>query len=117
MDTNKVNYDAEKGGYYKVLVGLLLLTTVTFIQPGMFLTDYTFAAQLVIGAVKAWLIVIYYMHLKGEVLIGQTVVFAVFLVAFIFMMMGIDVANFQFGDVSHITSEITSAGSQSAAHH
>ncbi|MFA6188615.1 MAG: cytochrome C oxidase subunit IV family protein [Sulfuricurvum sp.] len=99
-----VDYKAEKGGYYKVLFGLLALTALTFIQPSMFLTHYTFGMQMLIGTVKAWIILMYYMHLKGEVLIGWTVIFAVFLVIFFFAIVMIDVNNFQFADVSHITS-------------
>jgi len=98
------NYKAEKAGYYKVLVGLLVLTAITFIQPSMFLTDYTFGTQMLIGTVKAWIILMYYMHLKGEKLIGWTVIFAVFIVVFFFAIVIIDVNNFQFADVSHITS-------------
>jgi caa(3)-type oxidase subunit IV len=105
MDTNtNVNYKSEYAGYWKVLVGLLILTAVTFIQPGMFLTDYTFAAQLTIGAIKAWMILMYYMHLKGEKLIGAMGLFSLFLVTVFFIIVIIDVNNFQFGDVSHITS-------------
>lgn len=99
-----VDYKKERGGYYKVLVGLLVLTAITFIQPSMFLTDYTFGTQLLIGTIKAWIILMYYMHLKGEVLIGWTVIFAVFLVAFFFAIVMIDVNYFQFADVSYITS-------------
>ena len=117
MGTNaKVDYQAEKGGYYKVLIGLLVLTAITFIQPSMFLTDATFGVQLFIGLVKALIILFYYMHLKGETLIGWTVVFAVFLVAFFFVIVMIDVNNFQYGDMSHITNQV-SAGSESASHH
>ncbi len=105
MDTNtNVNYKSEYAGYWKVLVGLLILTAVTFIQPGMFLTDHTFAAQLTIGAIKAWMILMYYMHLKGEKLIGAMGLFSLFLVTVFFIIVIIDVNNFQFGDVSHITS-------------
>ncbi len=105
MDTNTVNYQEEKKVYYKVLVGLLLLTAVTFIQPHMFMTHSTFLAQMIIAVVKAWLIVIYYMHLKGEKLIGAMVWFALALVAvFFIIVIGIDVANFQFGAESHITA-------------
>ncbi|MDQ7066508.1 MAG: cytochrome C oxidase subunit IV family protein [Sulfurimonas sp.] len=118
MSTNEnVNYEAEKGGYYKVLIGLLILTTVTFIQPSMFLTESTFAVQMLIGLIKAIIILFYYMHLKGETLIGWTVVFAVLIVAFFFTVVIYDVNNFQFSDESHITSEITSAGSHESTAH
>jgi len=105
VDTKTVNYQEEKKVYYKVLVGLLLLTAVTFIQPHMFMTHSTFLAQMLIAVVKAYLIVIYYMHLKGEKLITAMVWFALALVTvFFIIVIGIDVANFQFGAESHITT-------------
>ena len=107
MDTKTVNYHEEKKVYYKVLVGLLLLTAVTFVQPHMFMTGSTFLAQMLIAVVKAWLIVIYYMHLKGEKLIGAMVWFALALVTVFFVIViGIDVSNFQFGAESHITAPV-----------
>ena len=105
MDTKTVNYKAERASYYKVLVGLLLLTAVTFIQPHMFMTDSTFLVQMLIAVVKAYLIVIYYMHLKGEKLITAMVWFALFLVTVFFVILiGIDVPNFQYGAESYITA-------------
>ena len=105
MDTKIVNYQEEKKVYYKVLVGLLLLTAVTFIQPYMFMTGSTFLAQMVIAVIKAWLIVIYYMHLKGEKLITAMVWFAMALVTvFFIIVIGFDVANFQYAADSYITS-------------
>ena len=112
MDTKKVNYNEEKGLYYKVLFGLLLLTTITFVQPHMFFTESTFLAQMIIAVIKAYLIVIYYMHLKGEKLIISMVWFTLFLVGIFFIIViGVDVANFQFGAESHITAHAP------AAHH
>jgi len=108
VDTNTVNYQEEKKIYYKVLVGLLVLTAITFIQPHMFMTHSTFLAQMLIAVVKAWLIVIYYMHLKGEKLIAAMVWFSLALVAvFFIIVIGIDVANFQFGAESFITPQVT----------
>ncbi|MCO4844651.1 MAG: cytochrome C oxidase subunit IV family protein [Sulfurovum sp.] len=105
MDTNTVNYQEEKKIYYKVLVGLLLLTAVTFVQPGLFMTHSTFLAQMLIAVTKGWLIVMYYMHLKGEKLITAMVWFALALVTvFFIIVIGIDVVNFQFGAESHITA-------------
>ena len=107
MDTNKIDYKAERATYYKVLVGLLLLTAVTFVQPHLFMTHSTFLAQMLIAVVKAWLILMYYMHLKGEKLIGASVIFALFLVTVFFVIViGIGVPNFQFGAESHITAPI-----------
>lgn len=105
MDTN--TYQSQRGLYYKILIGLLLLTTVTFVQPHMFMTGSTFMAQMVIAVVKAWLIVMYYMHLQGEKLIGAMMLFALALVLVFFIIVGIDVANFQFGAESHITAPST----------
>lgn len=103
MDIN--TYKAQRAGYYKVLAGLLLLTAITFIQPHMFLENATFGVQIMIGAVKAWLIVMYYMHMKGETLIGWTVVFAMLLVAFFFIVVMVDVSNIQNMDENYITSQ------------
>lgn len=110
-----IDYKKERAGYYKVMIGLLVLTAITFIQPHMFLTESNFMVQMVIGTIKAWIILMYYMHLKGEKLIGWTVMFSLLLVVFFYTMVIIDVSHFQFGDVSHITSESTSAGSPAAA--
>jgi len=104
MDTNKINYEEEKKVYYKILIALLVLTAITFIQPHIY-TANTFASQMFIAVIKAWLILMYYMHLKGEKLIGAMVVFALFLVSFFFIIIiGIDVPNFQYGAESYITS-------------
>ena len=105
MDTNIIDYKKERAGYYKVLIGLLLLTALTFVQPHLFMTHSTFLAQMLIAVVKAWLIVMYYMHLKGEKLIGWSVVFALILVTvFFIIVIGIDVPSFQFTADSYITS-------------
>jgi len=105
VDTKTVNYQEEKKVYYKVLIGLLVLTAITFIQPHLFMTHSTFLAQMLIAVLKAYLIVIYYMHLKGEKLITAMVWFALALVTvFFIIVIGIDVANFQFGAESHITA-------------
>jgi len=118
MATNtEVDYAREKKGYINILLGLLVLTAVTFIQPQLFLVEHNFAIQMLIGLAKAWLILMYYMHLKGEKLIGATVIFSVFLVIFFFVVVLLDVANFQFGENSHITSEATSAGKSVADRH
>jgi len=107
VDTNTVNYQEEKKVYYKVLIGLLLLTAVTFVQPHMFMADSTFLAQMVIAVVKAWLILMYYMHLKGEKLITAMVWFSLALVfVFFIIVIGIDVTNFQYGAESHITAPV-----------
>ena len=102
----EVNYEVERKVYYKVLIGLLVLTAITFIQPHIYHAG-TFASQMFIAVIKAWLILMYYMHLKGEKLIGAMVIFALFLVSFFFIIViGIDVPNFQYGSESYITSPV-----------
>lgn len=105
MDTKKINYDEEKGLYFKVLIGLLLFTGITFIQPHLFLTSMTFTVQMIIAVIKAYLIVMFYMHLKGEKLIISMVWFSIALISvFFIIVIGIDVANFQNGAESYITA-------------
>jgi len=100
------NYIALRAGYYKVLIALLVLTAITFSVPLAIPAQYAFGAQMLVATIKAWIILMYYMHLKGEKLIGWTVVFAVFIVVFFFGIVIIDVNNFQFADVSYITSPV-----------
>ncbi|PHS37350.1 MAG: hypothetical protein COB07_10935 [Sulfurovum sp.] len=105
MDTNTIDYKKERAGYYKVLIGLLLLTAVTFIQPHLFMTESNFLAQMLIAVLKAWMILMYYMHLKGEKLIIWMVWFALSIVlVFFIIVIGIDVANFNNAAGSYITS-------------
>jgi len=98
------NYIALRAGYYKVLIALLVLTAITFSVPLAIPAQYAFTTQMLVATIKAWIILMYYMHLKGEKLIGWTVIFAVFIVVFFFAIVIIDVNNFQYADVSHITS-------------
>ena len=108
MDTKTIDYAKERAGYYKILVGLLLLTAVTFIQPHLFMTDSNFAAQMFIAVIKGWLILMFYMHLKGEKLIIWMTGFSLFIVfTFFAIVIGVDVQKFQFQDQSHITASAT----------
>lgn len=108
MDTNTIDYAKERSGYYKILVGLLLLTAVTFVQPHMFMTESTFLAQMIIAVIKGWLILMFYMHLKGETLIIWMTGFSLFIVfTFFAIVIGVDVQKFQFQDESHITATAT----------
>ena len=102
MDNKIIDYEKERKAYFKILIALLVLTAITFIQPHIY-TANTFASQMFIAVIKAWLIVMYYMHLKGEKLIGAMVIFALFLVSFFFIIIiGIDVPNFQYGAENYI---------------
>jgi len=117
MGTNTtVNYEVERKRYYKVLFGLLLLTALTFVQPYIFHAG-TFTAQLLIAVVKAWLILMYYMHLKGEKLIGSMTMFSLSLVlVFFIIVVAVDVTHFQFADDSYITSGPLGAETHVSAH-
>jgi len=101
---DKIQYQRERAVYYKVLIGLLLLTTLTFVQPFIYQAG-TFASQLLIAVIKAWLILMYYMHLKGDKLIGSMTMFSLALVSIFFIIViAVDVTHFQFADASYITS-------------
>ncbi|MDF1874138.1 cytochrome C oxidase subunit IV family protein [Sulfurimonas sp. SAG-AH-194-I05] len=115
--TNLGSYKEAQSGYIKILVGLLVLTTVTFVQPHMFLTDMNLGIQLFIGVVKAYLILAYYMHLKGETQIIWFAGFSLFIVAvFFIIVIGFDVANFQYMDESHITQHMDAPHASHATH-
>jgi len=117
VDTNTIDYKKERAGYYKILVGLLLLTAVTFVQPHLFMTESTFLAQMLIAVVKGWLILMFYMHLKGEKLIIWMTGFSLFIVfTFFAIVIGVDVQKFQFQDESYITKSSTKAHTTDAGH-
>jgi caa(3)-type oxidase subunit IV len=104
MDTKTIDFKKERAGYYKILIGLLLFTVVTFVQPGLFMQQSTFLAQMLIAVLKAWLILMFYMHLKGETLIIWMTGFSLFIVfTFFAIVIGVDVRDFQFKDESYIT--------------
>ena len=110
-----VNYQTEKKRYYSVLFGLLFLTALTFIQPYVFQAG-TFTAQMFIAVIKAWLILMYYMHLKGEKLIGSMTMFSMALVlVFFIIVVAVDVTHFQFAGESYITS--TTPGAETVSAH
>jgi len=114
-NNNTVNYQEERVRYYKVLIGLLLLTAVTFVQPYIFQAG-TFTAQMLIAVIKAWLILMYYMHLKGDKLIGSMTMFSMALVlVFFIIVVAVDVTHFQFADESYITS--TTPGAEAVSAH
>jgi cytochrome c oxidase subunit 4 len=117
VDTNTIDYKKERANYYKVLLGLLLLTAVTFVQPHLFMTESNFVAQMLIAVVKAWLIIMFYMHLKGEKLITWMAAFSLFIVfTFFAIVIGVDVQEFQYQDESYITQPNPVAHTATAAH-
>ncbi|WP_309498231.1 hypothetical protein, partial [Sulfurovum sp.] len=61
-------------------------------------------------------IVMFYMHLKGETLIGIMALFSMFIVlVFFVIVIGVDVANFQFGAESHISAAASGAEAHTSA--
>ncbi len=115
-------YEIERKFYYKVLFGLLFMTALTFIQPHIYVAG-TFVSQMAIAVVKAWMIIMFYMHLKGDKLIGAMGVFSLALVlVFFIIVIAVDVTNFQFGSESYITDAAHSLAGAEAheaapAHH
>lgn len=82
--------------YTKVLVGLLLLTLLTFIQPELYhlSADKTILAQLLISAMKIGLVGAFYMHLRSEkAYLKEYVVMAFAILLIFFVIVGIDVAH------------------------
>ncbi len=82
--------------------------------------ESTFLAQMLIAVVKGWLILMFYMHLKGEKLIIWMTGFSLFIVfTFFAIVIGVDVQKFQYQDESHITASATKtddAGHKPADH-
>ncbi len=102
MDIN--DYQIQRKMYYKVLFILLALTGVHFLIPEIIHTG-SFVAQLAVAVVKAWFILMFYMHLKGDKLIGSMTIFSLALVTvFFIIVIAVDVTHFQFGSESYITS-------------
>jgi len=116
-NTKTIDYKKDRAVYYKILVGLLLLTAVTFVQPHLFMHESTFLAQMLIAVIKGWLILMFYMHLKGERLIIWMTGFSLFIVfTFFAIIIGVDVQKFQFQDESYITKSSTHAHTADATH-
>ena len=80
--------------YNKVLWGLLLLTFLTFVQPGVLPLglEATVGVQLLIAVFKALLIAGYYMHLRSETqYLRGFVLMALIILGIFFVIVGIDV--------------------------
>ena len=52
--------------YAKVLVGLLVLTSLTILVPWLDLTAFTVLIALILASAKAGIVLTYFMHLKME---------------------------------------------------
>ncbi|CAA6811812.1 MAG: Unknown protein [uncultured Campylobacterales bacterium] len=64
QNTDKIN----SGMYLKMFILLLVLTTITLLQPYIVPLELagTLSVQLFISFIKAYLIIMYYMHIKFE---------------------------------------------------
>lgn len=82
--------------YTKVLAGLLLLTLLTFAQPGLYhlAPGQTALVQLIIAVLKVALVAAYYMHLRSETAyLKGYVVMALAILTVFFVIVGIDVVH------------------------
>ncbi|MCX6248954.1 MAG: cytochrome C oxidase subunit IV family protein [Bacteroidetes bacterium] len=60
--------------YGKVLIGLLVLTTLTILVPWLDLTAFTVLIALLLASTKAAIVLAYFMHLKLENLLLRILV-------------------------------------------
>jgi cytochrome c oxidase subunit IV len=62
----EVKHITEYSLYGKVLVGLLVLTSLTILVPWLDLTAFTALIALLLASTKAGIVMTYFMHLKLE---------------------------------------------------
>jgi len=60
--------------YAKVLIILMILTTITITAPSLNLTAFTVLIAMVIASTKAGIVLTYFMHLKVENLLTRVLV-------------------------------------------
>ena len=63
--------------YTKVLIGLLVLTTLTILFPWLDLTGFTALIALILASTKAGIVMTYFMHLKVEYILLKILVIMV----------------------------------------
>jgi cytochrome c oxidase subunit IV len=66
MITTEVKHINDYPLYAKVLIGLLVLTSLTILIPWLDLTGFTVLIALVIASTKAGIVMTYFMHLQFE---------------------------------------------------
>ena len=71
---------AEYPLYGKVLIGLLVLTTLTILFPWLNLTAFTALMALILASTKAGIVLTYFMHLKMEYILLKILVIMVLLI-------------------------------------
>ncbi len=77
MTTNSEQHITGYAVYAKVLIGLLVFTTLTILAPGLNLTALTVLIALVIACAKAGIVMTYFMHLKLEMVLFRVLVIMV----------------------------------------
>jgi len=76
-NSNEQNHIIDASIYIKIFVLLIVLTTLTILQPIVFHTELanTYGIQMVIAFTKVTLVVAYYMHIKGSKPLYKLLVF------------------------------------------
>jgi cytochrome c oxidase subunit IV len=73
MTTNE-KHITSYGLYLKVLIFLLILTTLTILAPSIHLSAFTVLVALILASVKAGIVLAFFMHLKLENLLLKILV-------------------------------------------
>jgi cytochrome c oxidase subunit 4 len=77
---SEVTHITEYPVYGKVLVGLLVLTSLTILFPWLDLTGFTVLIALILASTKAGIVMTYFMHLKVENILLRILVIMVLLI-------------------------------------
>jgi len=91
--TNENLHKVDISVYIKIFIILIVLTTLTILQPIVFHSDLsgTYGIQMIIAFTKVVLIVAYYMHIKGSSIIYKRLIFGTTALLFsIYIIMAID---------------------------
>lgn len=92
-NTNENNHTINASIYIKIFVLLIVLTTLTILQPIVFHAELssTYGIQMVIAFTKVALVVAYYMHIKGSKPLYKLLVFGTTALLFsMYIVMAID---------------------------
>jgi cytochrome c oxidase subunit 4 len=76
----EVTHITEYPVYGKVLIGLLVLTSLTILFPWLDLTGFTVLIALILASTKAGIVMTYFMHLKVEYILLRILVIMVLLI-------------------------------------
>jgi cytochrome c oxidase subunit 4 len=78
--SSEIKHITEYKLYGKVLVGLLVLTSLTILFPWLDLTGFTVLIALILATTKAGIVMTYFMHLKFEYILIRILVIMVLLI-------------------------------------